>query len=219
MSSKDLSNVVARFCDGTTQRFEGLSGYVGTFAGTGANANKQITTVWVKSGNNASGDGPGYGQRFDSGVSCEATKPAEAPKAPEAPVTPAPVDEPAEAPKAPEAPVTTVTPAPVDKPAEVLGIEVTPAPTAASPAAAQPTAAVAPLDEAAPSTVLGQTITRLAPRQDSASAVALRPLTADTLPHTGLEAEVLAYLAAMLMALGGTMTLVSRRRPAGITNA
>jgi hypothetical protein len=27
--------------------------------------------VWVKAGNNASGDGPGYGERFDSDLDCE----------------------------------------------------------------------------------------------------------------------------------------------------
>ncbi|MCC6622559.1 MAG: putative metal-binding motif-containing protein, partial [Deltaproteobacteria bacterium] len=64
-SCKDLSNVVLLFADGTTQRFEGLSGHDGVFAGTGENAGKEIVTVWVKAGANFSGDGPGYGERFD----------------------------------------------------------------------------------------------------------------------------------------------------------
>jgi len=65
-STKDLSNVVLAFDDGVHQKFEGLSGYSGTFEGTGANAGKEIVTAWVKSGPNASGDGPGYGERFDN---------------------------------------------------------------------------------------------------------------------------------------------------------
>jgi hypothetical protein len=66
-STKDLSNVVLEYADGTHQKFDGLSqGQTGTFAGTGANAGKAITGLWVKSGCNASGDGPGYGERFDS---------------------------------------------------------------------------------------------------------------------------------------------------------
>lgn len=61
-STKDLSNVVLQFADGTVQKFDGLSGEKGTFAGTGANDGAVITGVWIKSGNNASGDGPGYGE-------------------------------------------------------------------------------------------------------------------------------------------------------------
>ena len=37
-----------------------------TFAGIGEHAGKEIVGIWVKSGCNASGDGPGYGERFDS---------------------------------------------------------------------------------------------------------------------------------------------------------
>ena len=65
VSTKDLSNVVLKFSDGRTQKFDGLSGYTGTFQGTGSNSGKRIVTVWVKSGKNASGDGPGYGEKFD----------------------------------------------------------------------------------------------------------------------------------------------------------
>jgi hypothetical protein len=66
VSCKDLSNVVVEFADGSRQRFEGLKGQSGTFRGTGANAGEVITRVWVKAGANHSGDGPGYGERFDA---------------------------------------------------------------------------------------------------------------------------------------------------------
>lgn len=64
-STKDLSNVVLGFSDGTTQKIEGLSSRTGTFRGTGYNYNKTITKIWVKSGPNESGEGPGYGERFE----------------------------------------------------------------------------------------------------------------------------------------------------------
>lgn len=64
-STKDLSNVVLQFSDGTTQKFDGLSGTTGTFRGTGGNSNKRIDRLWVKSGCNESGEGPGYGERFE----------------------------------------------------------------------------------------------------------------------------------------------------------
>lgn len=74
-SSKDLSNVVLVFADGTTERFEGLSGSEGSFAGTGENDGKVIETIYVKSGNNASGEGPGYGEGFDNTAGdCELTE-------------------------------------------------------------------------------------------------------------------------------------------------
>ncbi|MDQ3232682.1 MAG: hypothetical protein M3Q07_12760, partial [Pseudobdellovibrionaceae bacterium] len=65
-SDKDLSNVVLAFADGSHQKFEGLTGHDSQFAGTGEHAGKEIVTVWVKAGANFSGDGPGYGQRFDA---------------------------------------------------------------------------------------------------------------------------------------------------------
>jgi len=61
-SSRDLSNVVLQFEDGSHQKFEGLSSYSGTFQGVGQHAGKQITGVWIKSGCYSSGDGPGYGE-------------------------------------------------------------------------------------------------------------------------------------------------------------
>lgn len=65
-SDKHLSNVVLEYSDGVHQKFDGLSGYTGTFQGTGANTGKTIVTAWIKSGNNHSNDGPGYGDRFDN---------------------------------------------------------------------------------------------------------------------------------------------------------
>jgi hypothetical protein len=65
-STKDLSNVVLQFTDGTTQKFEGLKkAYSGTFQGTGEHAGKEIETVWIKSGCNHSDEGSGYGERID----------------------------------------------------------------------------------------------------------------------------------------------------------
>jgi hypothetical protein len=66
VSCKDLSNVVLELADGSRQRFEGLHGRQDTFAGSGANQGDRIVGVWVKAGANHSGDGPGYGQRFDA---------------------------------------------------------------------------------------------------------------------------------------------------------
>lgn len=64
-STKDLSNVVLRFTDGDTYKFDGLSGRTGTFAGVGSDSGKLISRCWIKSGSNDSGDGPGYGEKFD----------------------------------------------------------------------------------------------------------------------------------------------------------
>lgn len=57
-STKDLSNVVVSRSTGRT-KYDGLSGKTFTVPADGADV------VWVKSGNNKSGDGPGYGERFD----------------------------------------------------------------------------------------------------------------------------------------------------------
>jgi hypothetical protein len=66
-ANKDLSNVVLEFADGSHYKFDGLNqGKTGTFAGVGQHAGKVISGVWVKSGCNQSGDGPGYGERFDA---------------------------------------------------------------------------------------------------------------------------------------------------------
>ncbi len=66
VSTKDLSNVVLEFSGGARQKFDNLNqGMTGTFAGTGSNSGKKITKCWIKSGSNASGEGPGYGERFE----------------------------------------------------------------------------------------------------------------------------------------------------------
>jgi hypothetical protein len=65
-SSKDLSNVVLEFADGSHQKFEGISGYSGTFKGTGQHDGKEVVGVWIKSGCNSGGGGPGYGERIDN---------------------------------------------------------------------------------------------------------------------------------------------------------
>ena len=65
-SCKDLSNVVLLFTDNTFQKYDGLTAKTGTFEGTGANDGKDIARVYVKSGCYQSGDGPGWGLRFDS---------------------------------------------------------------------------------------------------------------------------------------------------------
>lgn len=67
-STKDLSNIVLEFSDGSSQRFEGISGLTGTFAGTGMNAGKRITACWVKSGTNATLNTTGYGEKFEDTV-------------------------------------------------------------------------------------------------------------------------------------------------------
>lgn len=65
LSCKDLSNVVVELADGSRQRFEGLRGHTNAFVPAGARE-QAITKVWVKAGSNHSGEGPGYGQRFDA---------------------------------------------------------------------------------------------------------------------------------------------------------
>jgi Flp pilus assembly protein TadG len=67
-STKDLSNVVLRYGNGNEQKFDNLDenpSLTGTFSGTGSNSGKKIVRAWIKSGSNSSGDGPGYGERFD----------------------------------------------------------------------------------------------------------------------------------------------------------
>jgi hypothetical protein len=82
-STKDLSNVVLKFHDGTTQKFENLSGYSATFSGTGAHEGKCIVGMWIKSGCNQSDDGPGYGQWVPNSSysgSCDPADPCDQPE-------------------------------------------------------------------------------------------------------------------------------------------
>jgi hypothetical protein len=66
-STKELSNVVLdfgpdEFGNPQHQKFDSLAGYSGNYAGTGAYEGLQVAGVWIKSGCNASDDGPGYGE-------------------------------------------------------------------------------------------------------------------------------------------------------------
>jgi hypothetical protein len=87
---KDLSNVVIELEDGSRYRVEGLSGHTSTFVAPDAQA---ILRVWVKAGSNASGEGPGYGERFEA---------PEGSCAPDGSVGPSDEDEEETEPEAPE---------------------------------------------------------------------------------------------------------------------
>jgi hypothetical protein len=63
ITCKDLSNVVIELDDGSHHKTQGLQGHVNRFD---VPAGHEIVGVWVKSGENKSGDGPGYGERFDA---------------------------------------------------------------------------------------------------------------------------------------------------------
>ena len=58
-SSKEISNIVIEDCDGGISKIEFKNG-VYTF-----DLADDTNTVWVKAGNAKSGDGAGYGLRFD----------------------------------------------------------------------------------------------------------------------------------------------------------
>jgi hypothetical protein len=62
-SCKNLSNVVLRDCNGVNYKFDGLNGKTGTFCHP---SGLPVTRVYVKSGCFQSGEGPGYGRRFDN---------------------------------------------------------------------------------------------------------------------------------------------------------
>jgi len=53
---------VLKLEDGSTQKFDDLSGLTGEFSAIEDKEGLKIVGVWVKSGSNASGDGPGYGE-------------------------------------------------------------------------------------------------------------------------------------------------------------
>ncbi len=64
--SRHLSNVVVGLDDGTEYKFDNLSHeQVNLFKVPEEHVGKRIETVWVKAGPYSSGDGPGYGMRFD----------------------------------------------------------------------------------------------------------------------------------------------------------
>ena len=63
-ATKNLSNVVLMDCDGTHYKFDNLNqGNSGTFCHP---SGLPVATVWIKAGCYLSGDGPGYGHRFDA---------------------------------------------------------------------------------------------------------------------------------------------------------
>ena len=64
-SCKDLSNVVLAYTDGSWEKFDNLSGQTGSFSPTTPNMGKEISHVYIKSGCFKSGEGPGFGRRFD----------------------------------------------------------------------------------------------------------------------------------------------------------
>jgi hypothetical protein len=63
-STKTLSNVVVGLCDGTTEKFEGLRTRRKKICLSRSYKKKEICCVWIKSGCNDSGDGPGYGEKI-----------------------------------------------------------------------------------------------------------------------------------------------------------
>jgi len=69
VSCKELSNMVIEFGDGEHRKYDDLDGHCATL-GVGE---REIAGVWVKAGNNKSGDGPGYGERFHSDAECDGT--------------------------------------------------------------------------------------------------------------------------------------------------
>ncbi len=64
-SSRDVSNAVLEYSDGARQKFDDLDGRLVELRGTGPHLGKEVVRAWVKSGANLSGDGPGYGQKFE----------------------------------------------------------------------------------------------------------------------------------------------------------
>lgn len=65
VSTLALKSVRLQFSNGATQTFSSLSGLTGTFAGSGGNANKDITNCWVNSGTNANLSSGNLGEKFD----------------------------------------------------------------------------------------------------------------------------------------------------------
>ncbi len=65
-SCKSVTNVVLVYDDCTWEKFDNLNITTGTYSGTGANAGKTISQVYIKSGCNDSYEGPDFGRRFDS---------------------------------------------------------------------------------------------------------------------------------------------------------
>lgn len=74
-STKDLSNAVLKLTDGTEYKYDELQD--GTtqarFETPSGYEDEDIVTTWVKSGTHESGDGPGYGYRFDQADATDTT--------------------------------------------------------------------------------------------------------------------------------------------------
>ena len=66
-SDKNISNIVVSV-DGVHTKTPDLTGLTYVF---GLESLEGLDSVWVKSGNNQSGDGPGYGERFDFDIDCD----------------------------------------------------------------------------------------------------------------------------------------------------
>jgi hypothetical protein len=66
-SNKNISNIVVSV-DGVHTKTPDLTGLTYVF---GLESLEGLDSVWVKSGNNQSGDGPGYGERFDFDIDCD----------------------------------------------------------------------------------------------------------------------------------------------------
>jgi hypothetical protein len=77
---KDLSNVVLRDCNGDDFKFESFGNNQNT-ATLCHPSGLPITVVWIKAGCFKSGDGPGYGRRFDLCPLPNCTDPSSSPSA------------------------------------------------------------------------------------------------------------------------------------------
>lgn len=64
VSTSNLSSVRLQFSNGNTQTFNVSGTKTGTYAGSGSNSGKDITSCWVKSGTNASMSSGNYGELF-----------------------------------------------------------------------------------------------------------------------------------------------------------
>jgi Flp pilus assembly protein TadG len=67
-STKAISQVQLQFSDGSMQTINAGNVTSGTFKGTGSNASKTVSAVWVKSGTNNSNKSPGTGEYFGTDV-------------------------------------------------------------------------------------------------------------------------------------------------------
>ncbi len=86
-SDHDISNVVVATKNGQETKFDNLSGK------TYRVDMRNVATVWVKSADNQSGDGPGYGERFECGADGDAAVMVEEPSGGEEPAAEEPADD------------------------------------------------------------------------------------------------------------------------------